>query len=71
LARRTGGAGQSREAGVDDSSSASSAWPFLDVAIDRPYNEPMAPDAIQSAHIAVNPRGIELSDLVGVYEKAF
>jgi len=31
----------------------------------------MAPDAIQSAHIAVNPRGIELSDLVGVYEKAF
>lgn len=31
----------------------------------------MAPDAIQSAHIAVNPRGIELSDLINVYEKAY
>jgi alcohol dehydrogenase class IV len=33
--------------------------------------ERMAADAIRSAHIAVNPRSIELSDLIDVYGRAF
>jgi len=42
-----------------------------DVGVEADAIARMAADAIQSAHIAVNPRSIELSDLIGVYEKAF
>ena len=42
-----------------------------DVGVDRGALPRMAQDALLSAHLAVNPRPVELADLVAVYEEAW
>lgn len=42
-----------------------------EVGVERSAIPRMAQEAIKSAHIAVNPRPVELSDLIAVYQEAF